>query len=104
MKVDALDEKQQAVADRVLDEEEADRAHLVVSLSGAHAYGFPSPDSDLDLKSVHIEPTARLLGLFRSAASPSRMEIIDGVEIDYSSNEIHPVLLGVLQGNGNYIK
>lgn len=104
MKVDALDEKQQTIADRVLDEEEAHRAHLVVSLSGAHAYGFPSPDSDLDLKSVHIEPTERLLGIFRSPASPSRMEIIDGVEIDYSSNELHPVVIGILQGNGNYIE
>lgn len=99
-----LDAKQQAVAERVLDEEEARRAHLVVALSGAHAYGFPSPDSDLDLKAVHIEPTDRLLGLTRSPASPSRMEIIDGVEIDYSSNELHPVLIGVLQGNGNYLE
>lgn len=99
-----LDPKQLAIAERVLDEEEQQRAHLVVSLSGAHAYGFPSPDSDLDLKAVHIEPTERLLGLVRSPASPSRMEILEGVEIDYSSNEIHPVLIGVLQGNGNYIE
>src|SRR5690606_22403890 len=42
-----------AVADRVLDEESARRRHLVIALSGAHAYGFPSPDSDLDLKAVH---------------------------------------------------
>ncbi|AKT42664.1 nucleotidyltransferase domain-containing protein [Chondromyces crocatus] len=104
MNMTVLDARQQIVADRVLDEEERQRAHLVVSLSGAHAYGFPSPDSDLDLKSIHIEPTRRLLGLMRSAASPSRLEIIDGVEVDYSSNEIHPVLLGVLQGNGNYIE
>ena len=104
MKADVLDAKQREVAAQVLDEEEAARAHLVVSLSGAHAYGFPSPDSDLDLKAVHVEATDRLLGLFRNPASPSRMEIRDGVEVDYSSNEIHPVLLGVLQGNGNYIE
>lgn len=99
-----LDSKQEAVARRVIEAEERKRAHLVVSLSGAHAYGFPSPDSDLDLKAVHIEPTERLLGLLRSAASPSWIEVIDGVEIDYSSNEIQPVLIGVLQGNGNYIE
>lgn len=104
MNADLLDAKQREIAGRVLDEEEARRSHLVVSLSGAHAYGFPSPDSDLDLKAVHIEPTERLLGLIRNPASPSRMEIIDGVEIDYSSNEIHPVLIGVLSGNGNYIE
>jgi RNA repair pathway DNA polymerase beta family len=50
---DLLTEHQARVADRVLDEEATRREHLVVSLSGAHAYGFPSPDSDLDLKCVH---------------------------------------------------
>jgi predicted nucleotidyltransferase len=32
------------------------------------------------------------------------MEVIDGVEIDYSSNEIGPVLAAILKGNGNYIE
>ncbi|AUX25786.1 hypothetical protein SOCEGT47_063380 [Sorangium cellulosum] len=104
MNTEVLEQHQQEVASRVIAEEEAKRSHLVIALSGAHAYGFPSPDSDLDLKAVHVEPTAQLLGLLRSSASPSRMEVVDGVEIDYTSNEIHPVLLGVLQGNGNYIE
>lgn len=104
MKEAVLSATQQAVADWVIEAEGQKRSHLVVSLSGAHAYGFPSPDSDLDLKAVHVEPTERLLGLLRSTASPSWMEVIDGVEIDYSSNEIQPVLIGVLQGNGNYIE
>ncbi|AUX36425.1 MULTISPECIES: DNA polymerase beta superfamily protein [Sorangium] len=104
MNTQVLEAKQQEVAARVIAEEEAKRPHLVIALSGAHAYGFPSPDSDLDLKAVHVEPTEKLLGLLRSSASPARMEVIEGVEIDYTSNEIHPVLLGVLQGNGNYIE
>jgi predicted nucleotidyltransferase len=29
---------------------------------------------------------------------------VEGVEIDYSSNELQPVLVGVLQGNGNFIE
>ena len=95
---------QQAVAERVLAEEEGRRRHLVVSLSGAHAYGFPSPDSDLDLKAIHIEPTARLLGLAVPSPSASRLEVIDGIEIDYTSNEIQPALVGILAGNGNYIE
>ncbi|WP_437997172.1 nucleotidyltransferase domain-containing protein [Sorangium sp. So ce185] len=104
MNTQVLEAHQQEVVARVIAEEEAKRPHLVIALSGAHAYGFPSPDSDVDLKAVHVEPTARLLGLLRGGASPTRMEVIDGVEIDYTSNEIHPVLLGVLQGNGNYIE
>lgn len=92
------------ILNRALAEESARRAHLVVHLSGAHAYGFPSPDSDLDLKAIHVEPTARLLGLASPTLHADRMEILEGVEIDYTSNELRPVLLGVLHGNGNYLE
>jgi predicted nucleotidyltransferase len=95
---------QTEVADRVLDEEARARRHIVVSLSGAHAYGFPSPDSDLDLKAIHVEDTARLLGLAAPRPHATRLEVIDGVEIDYSSNELGGVLFGILQGNGNYVE
>jgi predicted nucleotidyltransferase len=99
-----LDQRARAAAERVLAEEVARRSHLVVALSGAHAYGFPSPDSDLDLKAVHVEPTRRLLGLRHPKPAVDRLEVVDGVEIDYTSNEIAPVLGGILAGNGNYIE
>jgi predicted nucleotidyltransferase len=99
-----LTEAQVAVASEVLAQEEAARRHLVIYLSGAHAYGFPSPDSDLDLKAVHVESTRKLLGLASPSASASRLETIRGVEVDYTSNEIGPVLAGALAGNGNYIE
>lgn len=102
---DFLDARQRAVAERALHEESAVRRHLVIALSGGHAYGFPSPDSDLDLKAVHVAPTESLLGLSPQASNaPDRIEIIDGVEVDYSSNELQPVLVGILQGNGNFIE
>lgn len=95
---------QREVADRVLAEESARRSHVVISLSGAHAYGFPSPDSDLDLKAVHVLPARAFLGFPSTPAPAERLELIDGVEIDYSSNELGGVLLGVLKGNGNYFE
>ena len=90
--------------ERVLREEDARRDHVVVYLSGAHAYGFPSPDSDLDLKAIHVEKTESLLGLEPPAPTVDRAEIIDGVEIDYTSNELAHVLSGILAGNGNFIE
>ncbi len=99
-----LTEHQQRVMSSVLAQESARRTHVVVSLSGAHAYGFPSPDSDLDLKAIHLEATRALLGLEPPVQSADRLEVIDGVEIDYTSNELGPVLAGVLLGNGNYIE
>ncbi len=68
----ALTPEQQAVVKRVLEEENARRRSLVVTLSGAHAYGFPSPDSDVDLKAVHVSPTERVLGVPRTEAAAER--------------------------------
>jgi predicted nucleotidyltransferase len=93
---------QATTAAAVLDEEEAKRSHLVIALTGAHAYGFPSPDSDLDLKGVHVLPTSSLVGLSRPVEHASRMEVIDGVEIDYATNELGQVLAGLLRGYGSY--
>src|SRR5687767_1029759 len=95
---------QAAVARRWLAERERERRHLVIYLSGAHAYGFPSPDSDLDLKCVHVVPTAELVGLGVVEDPPDRIEVVDGVELDYGSNELAPVLRGALKGNGNFLE
>ncbi len=99
-----LNAHQNQVMTAVLAEEAARRWHLVVSISGAHAYGFPSPDSDIDLKAIHAVPTAALLGLGAAPGPAERLEVIDGVEIDFSSNELHGVLKSILLGNGNYLE
>jgi len=99
-----LTSHQQAIADRVLDEEDARREHLVVYLSGAHAYGFPSPDSDLDLKAIHVAPTRALVGFEPPIPTVDRAEIVEGVEIDYTSNELAHALTGILHGNGNFLE
>lgn len=100
-----LTDKQRVVARAFLAERDTERTHLVVYLSGAHAYGFPSPDSDLDLKCVHIAPTRDLVGLAPPAESAGdRIEVIDGVELDYGSNELGPVLRGAIKGNGNFLE
>jgi uncharacterized protein len=99
-----LSRHQRSVGDRVIAEESARREHLVVHLSGAHAYGFPSPDSELDLKTVHIAPTGALVGFEPPQPTFDRAAVIDGVAIDYTSNEIAHVLGGILEGNGNFLE
>ena len=91
-------------ADAILDRESADRAHVVVALSGAHAYGFPSPDNDLDLKAVHVAPTEHFLGLAKAEREHNLIEVVHGVEVDYTSNELGGVVQGLLDGNGNYLE
>jgi hypothetical protein len=104
LRFDVLTDHQTAVARPFLAERSAERHHLVIYLSGAHAYGFPSPDSDLDLKCVHIAPTSRLVGLAPDDGGADTMIVVDGVELDYGSNELGGVLAGVLKGNGNYLE
>jgi predicted nucleotidyltransferase len=101
---DILTQIQSTTARAFLAEQSLLRRHLVVYLSGAHAYGFPSPDSDLDLKCIHVAATRELVGLFPSDGGAESMVVRDGVEIDYGSNELGPILRGVLKGNGNFIE
>jgi uncharacterized protein len=95
---------QTRIAKLALAEESAKREHIVVYLSGAHAYGFPSPDSDLDLKCIHLAPLHALIGLHPTVGTFDRAEVLEGVEIDYTSNELAAALHGILQGNGNFIE
>lgn len=99
-----LTPQQATVARAFLATRSAERSHLVIYLSGAHAYGFPSPDSDLDLKCIHVAPTRELVGLQPGAESRDRLEIIDGVELDYGSNELGQALRGAIKGNGNFLE
>jgi len=95
---------QAAVARGFLAERDRERRHLVIYLSGAHAYGFPSPDSDLDLKCVHVAATHDLVGLDVPDESRDRLEVVDGVELDYGSNELAQALRGSIKGNGNFLE
>lgn len=92
------------VAKRVVTEEGRAREHFVVYLSGAHAYGFPSADSNLDLRAVHVAPTASWLGFHPPPLSCDRRQTVGGAEISYSSNEIGIVLEGFLKGQGGYLE
>ena len=44
---------------------------IFATISGAHLYGFPSPDSDFDLRGVHILPLKEVVGL-QTGPRPSR--------------------------------
>ena len=60
---------------------------LFVTVSGAHLYGFPSPDSDYDLRGVHILPAREILGLFPTRDTIESEGIEEGVEIDLVTHD-----------------
>src|SRR5437899_983469 len=55
---------------------------LFVTISGAHLYGFPSPDSDFDLRGVHLLPLSEVVGLEEGHETIEKSGIHDGLEID----------------------
>lgn len=101
---DVMTPAQRAVAEQVVTEELGKRETLVISLCGAHAYGFASVDSDLDLKGIWAAPTRRLLGLGSEPGAVDRQEWIAEVEVDFTVNELVQAVRGVLKGNGNMLE
>ena len=77
---------------------------LLCAVSGAHMYGFPSADSDLDLKGIHLAPTRELLGLRPDVAVHDLTDIPSGVECDLTTNEAGSALSLLLNGNGNMLE
>ena len=82
-------------------------AHLdivVCSVVGAHNFGFPSPDSDFDLKGMHIAPAREFLSLETPQETFNAMTLEEGLEVDFTSHEIAKALKLLLGGNGNMLE
>ena len=73
---------------------------LFATVSGAHLYGFPSRDSDVDLRGVHLLPAADLVGLREPDETRSRMWVRDGVEMDLVTHDLRKFVRLMLRRNG----
>ncbi|MFD7628309.1 DNA polymerase beta superfamily protein [Streptomyces sp. NPDC059851] len=73
---------------------------VFATVSGAHLYGFPSRDSDVDLRGVHVLPAAALLGLGEPEETRTRMWDRDGVEMDLVTHDLRKFVRLMLGRNG----
>jgi predicted nucleotidyltransferase len=73
---------------------------LFATISGAHLYGFPSPDSDFDLRGAHRLPLARVVGLDPGPETITVEEIVDGAEIDLVTHDVAKFFGLLLKRNG----
>lgn len=73
---------------------------LFATVSGAHLYGFPSPDSDFDLRGAHLTPTALLTGLDRVEETVKLSHVRDGAEVDLVTHEARKFFALLLRDNG----
>ncbi len=73
---------------------------LFATISGAHLYGFPSADSDFDLRGVHLLPADKLLGLEVTSETLTHESIISGLEVDLVTHDARKFFRLVLKKNG----
>ncbi|MET9802716.1 nucleotidyltransferase domain-containing protein [Streptomyces sp. NPDC006368] len=73
---------------------------LFATVSGAHLYGFPSRDSDVDLRGVHLLPVTELVGLREPEETRTRMWDRDGVEMDLVTHDLRKFVRLMLRRNG----
>ena len=73
---------------------------LFATISGAHLYGFPSPDSDFDLRGVHVLPLEDVIGLNTSRETVEQSRIDDGMELDLVTHDAEKFFGLMLKRNG----
>ncbi len=73
---------------------------LFATISGAHLYGFPSPDSDFDLRGAHVLPIDAVVGLDVRDETVQDARIIDGLEMDIVSHDVKKFFSLLLKKNG----
>jgi predicted nucleotidyltransferase len=73
---------------------------IFTTLSGAHHYGFPSPDSDFDLRGAHVLPAADVLGLFPPRETIEQSVHEGGRDLDIVTHDARKFFTLLLKRNG----
>lgn len=73
---------------------------LFITVSGAHLYGFPSPDSDYDLRGIHQLPLSELVGLSTGQETIEASYLQAGLQIDLVTHEAKKFFGLLLKHNG----
>ena len=77
-----------------------DYAPLFVTVSGAHLYGFPSPDSDIDLRGSHMLPLRVIVSLDQVGETIERKCDLAGTEVELVSHDLGKYLRLLVKNNG----
>src|SRR5688500_7427666 len=73
---------------------------VFATISGAHLYGFPSPDSDFDLRGVHLLPLEQIVGLNPGEETVEKSGVYDGMEVDLVTHDAKKFFGLMLKKNG----
>jgi uncharacterized protein len=73
---------------------------LFTIISGSHLYGFPSTDSDYDLRGVHILSVEEVVGLETGNETIEVSKVHESLEIDLVTHDVKKFFLMLLKKNG----
>lgn len=73
---------------------------MFATVSGAHLYGFPSRDSDVDLRGVHVLPVEEVVGLRTGPETLDRTWFQNEAEVDLVSHDFAKFARLMLRRNG----
>ena len=73
---------------------------MFATVSGAHLYGFPSDDSDYDLRGIHVLPLSDVVGLDVGQETVKKEGVYDGIEIDLVTHDVRKFFGLMLKKNG----
>ena len=73
---------------------------MFATISGAHLYGFPSADSDFDLRGVHLLPLNQVVGLDSKDETVEKEGIHEGIEMDLVTHDVKKFFGLMLKKNG----
>jgi uncharacterized protein len=73
---------------------------VFATISGAHLYGFPSADSDFDLRGVHVLPLEQVVGLDPGEETVEKSGVHDGIEMDLVTHDAKKFFGLMLKKNG----
>src|ERR1700733_6354090 len=73
---------------------------VFATISGAHLYGFPSPDSDYDLRGAHVLPMREAVGLLPKRETFQLEGMRGHIEMDLVTHDILKFFTMLLKRNG----
>lgn len=73
---------------------------VFATIGGSHIYGFPSPDSDWDVRGVHVLPLRDALGLRSTRETIETLRHDGAFELDLVTHDVKKFLGLLLKKNG----
>jgi len=73
---------------------------IFATISGAHLYGFPSPDSDYDLRGCHVLSVREVVGLDTCRETVESSTTEGGFEVDLVTHDVRKFFGLLLKKNG----